>query len=1678
MTRSTAPPTTTSATPTETFSDLMSKFSIISPSSDLTWKQKETPAEYSFDATSFVSQQVMGPVKRDSELTDYKLERDKTQLFPDFYYQFVKNFSKESCVNAAYCDRDVAAFKATFEGSENDIRRVVAHVKNDFATAFRQSLGESFDEEYETTFFDRYYVENQFVKKMIELKEWPAIGIRQNAVIGKALSGDVKPYVWFLKAYNSTDEEIWAQVYPLLIKGCSTRQDVKTFQKNMEKLQAKDGNIIDNMKEFVECLESKDLFSKRQQRGRPQLKAPKDRDFPVQDRKSVSPTKQGGGPPKLQKKWNGEKGPPSGANPGVHQGKPEGNTTATDKPAASSYVLTELGSDEDEYTTTNCIDCKFLWDTGTTTHVVNDPSLFWTSYPMNKPIKSLVAYEECTAIGEIRCRLQDGTVLALQNTLLVKGSDRNLMSPNVFQDFHCYTQQGKVIKSDTSKEIGYIEGGLPVVPVTILKPGPECYVVDTHDDVEELKDAFDINDENISLLDSGDETPFNADVVSDIDDSEKQILGPQPVSASVEWHFRFGHPGAAHFAQLKKRYGPDDIVHIASKDCEGCMTSKIVQSMPKISEQLTKVHRPFEIIHVDLSGPFNYPRSYDNAAYFLAIIDRFAHTVHVSLLKEKSEAGSQLIKFLTEAHTTLAASHYPRQIRSDNGNEFVNSQVNGFLSQHGIQGKYTQGYSSYQNGIAERMNRSLQEKVRVFLAQGHVPLEFWTEAIRLAAFVLNCTPRGSNSQSPFELFYPEGKVPMNRKFHTFGCLAYVRYPKSLKTSKFRPNAVPCAYFGPAESRAGHRFFNFDPPQVFESDEATFHETRFYFKEYSVSPEVLQTFFGKKSPASLLPPIKYPPAAKRRTKEQRQEDMKCLQQLFALDNDVSRGDDSSFESSSSVQDPVPPPDVAKINPTSRGTPATKGGFLYAHLLSNEKSLAVTPSQAHTSPSSLELSKEVPEKSKPIVDSLPVSATSEKELSQTPSLNAKEAQFGVSIAESLSPRSQLISSKSSSVSLRKGEAFSTAQDGTAATSIETIHRSVTDSGVSSKKRSRDTEPTPAFQRITRLKTGAIPRRRFLVSRGRHDTFGNTISNSRAVRISEVADCANYADVMQWHESCNVEDVDIEDQEIPLDSDANVRRNAARTYALFQAAVYHVISSADLNQIVPESLAQARKLSDWPLWKEACVKEMDAHSENGTFDAVPRPDGVRLVGCRWVFTIKDCGLKKARLVAKGYTQVEGIDFHETFAPVIKHTTLRLILAIAAASDKLVNQFDVASAFLHSELKEDIYMKQPPGFHIDPVNEVEGQEYVLKLNKSLYGLKQAPLVWNETINAELLKQGFKRTINEPCLYYKGQGDDLVLIALYVDDLLVVANNQADIEKVKKDLNLRFKMKDLGEAKKFLGINIEHGDNYTKIHLTDYIDSLLKDYHMETCNQIQTPAVTYKDSIGSGDDNDAYHDPTEYRSIVGKLLYAANTVRLDISYIVSRLSRYLASPRVKDMIDAKRVLRYLKGTKSLGLVYIHGTNIDLTCYCDADFASDIETNSRSITGSIIMFGNSPVCWKSKLQTMVALSTVNAELVALCHMTSETLWMSNLLKELGLDSKCKVLCDNQGAIKTVKNGSVLDGTKHIRVKAHFIKEQLDQGLFNLDYVNTSDNVADIFTKALPYPSFSQLRMKANLRDSP
>ena len=385
-----------------------------------------------------------------------------------------------------------------------------------------------------------------------------------------------------------------------------------------------------------------------------------------------------------------------------------------------------------------------------------------------------------------------------------------------------------------------------------------------------------------------------------------------------------------------------------------------------------------------------------------------------------------------------------------------------------------------------------------------------------------------------------------------------------------------------------------------------------------------------------------------------------------------------------------------------------------------------------------------------------------------------------------------------------------------------------------------------------------------------------------------------------------------------------------------------------------------------------------------------------------------------------------------------------------------DVKTAFLCSKLKETIYVRQPEGFV------VEGKEdWVYRLERSLYGLKQSSREWYKTITPVLEDFGFVRCESDHSIFVLTRNGYTTYIALYVDDLLIISENDDDLAEVKRRLTEKFEMKDLGVARKFLGMEIEYGDDGSiKLHQDQYIQGLLKRHGMQDCNPVITPLDTSIKLVKTTD-AEATADPKEYQSIVGGLMFAAIVTRPDIMCAVGQLSQFNSDPSSKHLLAAKRVLRYLKGTSKLGITYSPPAT-RLVGYSDADWAGDINTR-RSTTGYVVMLNHGAIAWRSRRQVTVALSTMEAEYMAITEAAKELKWMRQFLAELGCDdhrSATVLKSDNQGAIALAKNPVSHSRAKHIDLHHHFIRDAIEDEIIWLEYIPTVEMTVDSLTKAL------------------
>jgi hypothetical protein len=517
-------------------------------------------------------------------------------------------------------------------------------------------------------------------------------------------------------------------------------------------------------------------------------------------------------------------------------------------------------------------------------------------------------------------------------------------------------------------------------------------------------------------------------------------------------------------------------------------------------------------------------------------------------------------------------------------------------------------------------------------------------------------------------------------------------------------------------------------------------------------------------------------------------------------------------------------------------------------------------------------------------------------------------------------------------------------------------------------------------------------------------------------------------------------------------------------------------------PLNVCEAMRSEDASKWEAAMQEEYDSLMANGTWELTPLPKGRKSVGCKWVFRTKKDALgdvirHKARLVAKGFSQVAGVDFLETFAPVAKFNTIRCILALGAALDLEIHQMDVQTAFLNGELEEDIYMSQPHGFE-----EKDFEHLVCKLKKSLYGLKQSPRAWYQRIDSFFTKEGFTRSEADHSLYIKQTSEYLLIVLIYVDDLIILASLLEKLAWLKAKLNAEFKMSDLGELMYCLGVEFKRDRKARTITMSQkkYIKEVLKRFNMEECKPIGTPldvnAKLLKLSVEEFEALASEMEGVPYKSGVGSLMYAMVATRADLAFAVSMVSQFMSRAGPTHWSAVKRIMRYLQSTMDYKLC-LGGKDITLRGYCDADWAGDANER-RSTTGYVFYVGDGAISWNCRRQPTIALSTTEAEYMATSQSTKEAIWLRKLLADVGFvqEGATTIMCDNQGCIALAKNPTHHSRTKHIDVQHHFIREKLESEEIRLEYCPTEDMVADVLTKALAKDRHQRLAKAMGLRE--
>ena len=511
-------------------------------------------------------------------------------------------------------------------------------------------------------------------------------------------------------------------------------------------------------------------------------------------------------------------------------------------------------------------------------------------------------------------------------------------------------------------------------------------------------------------------------------------------------------------------------------------------------------------------------------------------------------------------------------------------------------------------------------------------------------------------------------------------------------------------------------------------------------------------------------------------------------------------------------------------------------------------------------------------------------------------------------------------------------------------------------------------------------------------------------------------------------------------------------------------------------PRSFKIAMKTPEATKWQDACNEEIIALNSNRTWDIVELPPDKVAIGSGWVFRVKrhaDGSIEryKARLVAKGYSQRPGFDYTEVFAPTFRQSSLRLILAISAIEDLELRSVDISSAFLNGDLEEEIYMKQAEGFHEG------GPNHVCRLKKSLYGLKQAARQWNKKLHTTLQSMGFKRLDSDRSIYVYVKDDLRIIVPIFIDDITLASKSSAAIDKAVHDLSQHFKLRDLGPTKFLLGVEIirDRSKHTLALSQRQYIIDMLERFKMSDCKPVSTPMTPglhlTKDMGPKTEEEVAAMSSVPYLSAVGSLSFAALFTRPDIAFAVGYLACFNSNPGPAHWLAVKHLFRYMKGTLDYKLVYRPDPlQQSFLSYSDADFAGD-KDNGKSTGGYVIKLGTGAISWSSKLQSIVTLSTTEAEYISGVETGKEMLWTRNILSEFGytVDGASPLLMDNQSAINVSKNPEHHGRMKHLDLRFYWLRDTVESGLITPSYIPTSEMAADILTKALPLGKLDNCR---------
>ncbi|CAI7904343.1 unnamed protein product [Closterium sp. NIES-54] len=1043
--------------------------------------------------------------------------------------------------------------------------------------------------------------------------------------------------------------------------------------------------------------------------------------------------------------------------------------------------------------------------------------------------------------------------------------------------------------------------------------------------------------------------------------------------------------------------------------CPTCLETKFTKF--PFSSGTGPAKAPLALVHMDVVGPTRAP-SLSGSRYFLTIVDDHTRAVWVYPLKTKGEVVAAVLKeWMPRAQRE--SGHKVKVIRTNNGGEFIGADFGSVLKKKGIQHQLTVPYNPQQNGVAERFNRTLQEGARTLLGRAGLSDPFWVTALRQVALVKNrvLATVGDKQWVPYTKWY--GSAPAVNMLRANGCMVVFHVPKE-KRGKLEASGRWGVHLGLAKDHKGWLIWDLTSQQLTVSRDVKFLES-LYYKEWKQQQQKLPT----------TPLIIEADEVQRPSRQV---------QVTVSEEEISRVTEDGGE---------PEVEEQQQQQQQQQQDAPQGAARPADRPRRD----VRPPNRLTYPSF--------GKPKVVRAGSVAEQCDEEEIAHCYWAAVPEPK---TLAEALSgPDAEKWkqSVKEEYESLLENEMWELCE-------------------------------LPPWKKAISSK---------LIFRHKYGPDGElTRYNSRLV-------CGKGVTVSEEEISGVTEDggePEVEEEQQQQDAPQGAARPADRprrdvrppnrlTYPSFGkpkvVRAGSVAEQCDEDEIAhcywaavpePKTLAEALSGPNAEKWKQSVKEEYDSLLENETWELCELPPGKKAISSKLIFGHKygpdgELTRYKSRLVAKGFQQTKGKDFDEIFAPVGKGTTLRVMLGMAAIRGWRIKQMDITTAFLNGIILEELYMLQPEGLD-------DGSGRVCRLKKAIYGLKQAPRAWYHKLEETLLAGGFKKSEFDHSLFLLQEKEQLLMLLVYVDDILLFSESAAMIERVEEMLEMQLKCSKMGDVKYYLGMHVERDldKGVFRLHQRKYCEGPAEKYGLQDGGKPATPLPSRFTVEPCADEEVVGEcDRKLFHSMVGALNYVANHTRPDIAFATSRLASVVSRPSHEQLEAAKRLVRCVSATASVGLEYsavrqrlqrgaadLGKGEMLLTCYTYASFNS-VKADGTSIGGYVCLFGGGAVSWCSKKQNEVGLSSCETEYMALHHGAKEVVWLRRLLEEIGvcLKEPTVIFCDNESAVKLAKNACLHGLMKHIRLKWHWVRRLLDKEV-RLEIVKTHQQAADILTKRL------------------